>query len=244
MRYDPAKHHRRSLRLGGYDYAQANAYFVTLTVQSRRCLFARAAGGTIVPNEAGRALEAIWHTLPEHFPTISLDAFILMPNHAHMLIILNPPHPVRAPLAGAPDAAPTPSHKNAVPNITNTLRDENDISVGHIEPMGGDASDGAPTRGAPTGGGGTGRVGAGTLEKTKTADSPTLGAVVGAFKSLSTRRYMAGVQNDGWPPFDGRLWQRNYYERIVRDEHNLNCVRAYTEQNPAKWLRDRNLYDV
>ena len=242
MRYDPATHHRRSLRLGGYDYAQANAYFVTLMVQSRRNVFARAAGETFALNKAGRALEAIWHALPRHFPTISLDAFIIMPNHAHLLIILNlPPSPVRAPLVGAPNAAPVPPCKNAPLNVTNALRDENDILVGHIEPMDGDAIR-APTRGAPTGGGETGRADGGTAEKTKTADPPTLGAVIGAFKSLSTRRYMAGVQNDGWPPFDGRLWQRNYYERIVRDEHHLNRVRAYIEQNSAKWLR--NLYDV
>ncbi len=232
MRHDPAKHHRRSVRLDGYDYAQANAYFVTLMVQSRRNVFARAVGEvgeTVVLNEAGRALEAIWHTLPEHFPTISLDASILTPNHAHMLIILNPPHPVRVSLVGTPDAAPTLPRENAVPNIKSALHDENDISVGHIEPTGGT-------------GGGTEWVDAGLAEKTETADPPTLGAVVGAFKSLSTRRYMAGVQNGDWPPFDGRLWQRNYYERIVRDEHQLNRVRTYSEQNPAKWLRDRNLH--
>jgi REP element-mobilizing transposase RayT len=68
---------------------------------------------------------------------------------------------------------------------------------------------------------------------------PALGDVVGAFKSLSTNAYIRGVRELGWPPFDKRLWQRNYYEHIVRNEDDLNRIREYIENNPANWETDR-----
>lgn len=70
------------------------------------------------------------------------------------------------------------------------------------------------------------------------AARPPLGAIVGALKSLTTNAYARGVREQGWRPFEGRLWQRNYYERIVRDEADLGRVRAYIEQNPARWEED------
>ena len=65
--------------------------------------------------------------------------------------------------------------------------------------------------------------------------APALGAIIGAFKSLTTNAYIAGVRAQGWPAFEGRLWQRDYYERIVRDEAALRAIRAYIERNPQRW---------
>jgi REP element-mobilizing transposase RayT len=65
-----------------------------------------------------------------------------------------------------------------------------------------------------------------------------LGDVVGAFKSLATIGYIGGVKANGWPEFRGRLWQRNYYEHIIRDETALNRVRRYVDDNPARWEFD------
>jgi REP element-mobilizing transposase RayT len=67
----------------------------------------------------------------------------------------------------------------------------------------------------------------------------TLGEIVGAFKSLSTNAYIRGVRERGWPRFDGRLWQRNYYERVIRNERELNAIRKYILDNPANWAQDR-----
>ena len=73
--------------------------------------------------------------------------------------------------------------------------------------------------------------------------APTAGLslpdVVHRFKSLTTARYRHGVKQKQWPPFPGKLWQRNYYERIVRDENELNDIRRYIRDNPKKWDLDR-----
>jgi REP element-mobilizing transposase RayT len=68
--------------------------------------------------------------------------------------------------------------------------------------------------------------------------APALGAIVGAFKSLVTRAYMRGVRNDGWPAFHGRLWQRNYYEHILRDEADWDRAHRYIGANPMNWDED------
>ena len=74
------------------------------------------------------------------------------------------------------------------------------------------------------------------------APAPGWAIVVGAFKSLATTGYIGGVKANGWPEFRGRLWQRNYYERIIRDEDTLNRVRRYIDDNPARWeFDDENL---
>ncbi len=56
---------------------------------------------------------------------------------------------------------------------------------------------------------------------------------------MTTKRYADGVKQLGWPPFPGRLWQRNYYEHIIRDEESLNRIREYIANNPLQWDLDR-----
>ena len=67
-----------------------------------------------------------------------------------------------------------------------------------------------------------------------------LGAIVGRYKSLSTRRYAAGVHGRGWPPLRGRLWQRSYYDRVIRDERECEEIREYIRTNPQRWLAARS----
>ncbi|MGB9737482.1 MAG: hypothetical protein ACPL7F_04000, partial [Chloroflexus sp.] len=55
-----------------------------------------------------------------------------------------------------------------------------------------------------------------------------------------TVRYIQGIKQHGWPPFQGRLWQRNYYERIIHTEEALHRIREYIARNPMKWRRDRD----
>jgi len=69
--------------------------------------------------------------------------------------------------------------------------------------------------------------------------APTVGDIVGAFKSITTVGYIRGVKQFGWPPFAGRLWQRNYYEHIIRDEREWHRIRRYIAANPTRWPRDR-----
>ncbi len=185
---------RRSLRLQGYDYAQAGACFVTICTQGRECLFGEIMDGKMLSNDAGRMVNEEWHALPQRFPTIELDAFVVMPNHVHGIIVIAPsgnnPAPVGAGLVPAPGLVP---------------------ALGRVP-----ARNGAITRVAPT-----------------------LGDMVGAFKSRVTVKYVHGVKSNGWLSFHGRVWQRNYYEHIIRDEASLHRIREYIANNPLQWALDR-----
>jgi REP element-mobilizing transposase RayT len=91
VKYDPARHHRRSIRLRGYDYSQAGAYFVTVCVQGRERLFGDVVDGEMRLNDAGQMVAQCWHELPAHFPHLELDEFVVMPNHMHGIIIVGAP---------------------------------------------------------------------------------------------------------------------------------------------------------
>ena len=88
MQYDPEKHHRRSIRLKGYDYAQEGVYFVTVCIQDRACLFGAVADGEMQLNNSGQIAKAAWDDMPARFPSVRLDAFIVMPNHVHGIIMV------------------------------------------------------------------------------------------------------------------------------------------------------------
>ena len=205
MGYDPQRHHRRSIRLKGYDYSQPGAYFVTLCTRDRARLFGQVVGDDMVLNDPGRMVQAIWESIPQRFPTIELDTYVVMPNHFHAIVVIC-------------EAAPQ----------SNIRRDE--CQGDH---KGGDHKgrpDGRPSVGVD-------------LVSTPTdgrADRPTLGDVVGAFKSITTHAYIIKVRDNIWPPFNGRVWQRNYYEHIVRNDRELNRIRQYIIDNPVQWARDRN----
>src|SRR3990170_4846715 len=184
MTYDPARDHRRSIRLPAYDYAEAGAYFVTICTQNRECVFGEVVQGRMISNGPGQMVESVWHQLPQHYPGVEVDAFVVMPNHVHGIIIL----------AGAgPRACP----------------DDPGRPQGEGQPQGV-----APTK------------------------SLSLPHVVHRFKSLTTARYRIGVLQNGWRPFPGRLWQRNYHEHIIRNEEELNHIRQYIIDNPSHWERD------
>lgn len=94
MKYDPTKHHRRSIRLKGYDYHNAVAYFVTICTKNRACVLADPVIDGII--------NVVWQALSSWFPTIELDEFVIMPNHIHFIIWIID-RTVKTPLAGAPD---------------------------------------------------------------------------------------------------------------------------------------------
>jgi putative transposase len=83
MPYDPFKHHRRSIRLPGYDYSSSGGYFVTIDTHDRMHIFGEIAGGEMHLNEWGAITDACWRATPRHFPNAELDAFIVMPDHMH-----------------------------------------------------------------------------------------------------------------------------------------------------------------
>lgn len=83
MRHDPDRHHRRSVRLPGYDYAAAGTYFVTLCAAERKALFGQVVRGDVELNEYGEIVLQEWHRSLEIRPGIGLDAVVVMPNHLH-----------------------------------------------------------------------------------------------------------------------------------------------------------------
>lgn len=199
MPNDSDARHRRSIRLSGYDYSLAGWYFVTIVTQGRACLFGSVVSGEMMLNDIGHLIELYWNNIPAHSPNVRLDAFVIMPNHIHGIIIITNPNNVGAGLVPA----------RGDPGATTRV---------------------APTGGVPTGGASTGNV--------PKSVAPTLGDIVGAFKSVTTVEYIRGVQQGLWMSFHKRLWQRNYYERIIRSERGLTAVRQYIHDNPTNWESD------
>ncbi len=101
--YDPARHHRRSIRLPDYDYAQGAAYFVTICVQGRACTLGSVVDGTMCLSAHGEIVAHCWTMLPAYFPTIVLDACVLMPNHVHAIIFLSEQTPAPEEMTPHPD---------------------------------------------------------------------------------------------------------------------------------------------
>jgi REP element-mobilizing transposase RayT len=87
-KFDPQRHHRRSIRLPNYDYAQPGAYFVTVVAWQRECLFGEVVGGEMRLNKFGLVAKQQWEKLPKRFPNIELGAYMIMPNHTHGIIVI------------------------------------------------------------------------------------------------------------------------------------------------------------
>lgn len=81
-------------------------------------------------------------------------------------------------------------------------------------------------------------VGARREQRTGTRPAPTLGNIIGAFKSITTNEYSLGVKKHNWQPFVGKFWQRNYYEHIIRNDTELNKIREYIQNNSLNWSND------
>lgn len=92
MGSDSPVHGRRSIRLRHYDYAQPGGYSVTITLQRKHRLFGNIVDGRVSASAAGEMVAEWWSRLPAKFPTVSLDAFVVMPDHIHGIIIINAPH--------------------------------------------------------------------------------------------------------------------------------------------------------
>ena len=114
---------RRLIRLRGYDYSRAAAYFITVVTQDRLCLFGDVADGKTRLNEAGKMIKRVWEKMPDRFPRIEMDSFIVMPNHIHGIIVFH--QPVGVPLVGAQGidvrAAPNAGDPEATTRVAPTL---------------------------------------------------------------------------------------------------------------------------
>ena len=83
-----AVHNRHTIRLPGYDYAQAGGYFVTIVTQGRECALGTVEDGNVILSNPGHAVAATWNQIPQHFSNVVLDEFVIMPNHVHGIILI------------------------------------------------------------------------------------------------------------------------------------------------------------
>ena len=88
MKYDPQKHHRRSIRLKDYDYSQSGAYYVTINVQNRIGMFGDIVNHEMVLNAAGKMIDEQWNVVPQRFPALEMDVYQIMPNHFHGITVI------------------------------------------------------------------------------------------------------------------------------------------------------------
>ncbi len=106
MKFDSRQHQRRSIRLQGYDYTQSGAYFVTICIQNRECLFGNIANSEMRLNDTGKMIQTVWDAIPKYYPGIDIDAYQIMPNHIHGIIIIVGAGPRACP---EPDQHPNPT---------------------------------------------------------------------------------------------------------------------------------------
>nr|VFJ56152.1 MAG: REP element-mobilizing transposase RayT [Candidatus Kentron sp. DK] len=182
--YDPEQHHRCSIRLKGYDYSWPGAYFITVCVHDKRCLLGKVVDGKMISNRYGRVVAECWQGIPAHFVGVTLDQWVIMPNHMHGIIML----------ATRPTSAVGARH--AVPSVN-----------------------AAPSR---------------PRKQFGQSIPGSIPTIIRSFKSAATKR----INESGGAP-GGKLWQRNYWEHIVRDEMELHHVREYIQHNPIRWESDR-----
>ena len=160
-------------RLKGYDYLRAGAYFVTICIQKRECLFGDIVNDEMVLNDAGRVVSDSWTWLGTQYDHVELDEYMIMVNHLHGVLIITDGR-------GGSGTALTSSRTTP---------------AGNLKP---------------------------------------LGRIIGAFKTVSTKRI-----NEIQSAPSARLWQRNYYEHIIRNKNELNRIREYIIINPMQWELDR-----
>jgi len=169
---------RRSVRVGSFDYSAPGAYFVTICALDRACLFGAVEGDEVSLSACGEIVRSCWDEIPVHFPGVEIDAFIVMPNHLHGILVI---------------ASSTVGALHATPSSVAA------------------ASQGRGSGLAPP------RAG--------------LPVVVRSYKAAVTSRCRDASLAD-------RVWQRGYYDRIIRGEEELERIRTYIEENPARWGED------
>jgi putative transposase len=184
--YNPDKHHRRTIRLKGYNYSLAGAYFITICSYHRECLFGAIVDGEMQLNEFGTIVADTYLWLTSQYSYVDSDSWVVMPNHLHGILMLMDDISPNNPRRGGSRTAPT----QGVPTTDNSFRND-------------------------------------TKRK-------SLGRLIGAFKTVSTKQINLIRDTPGIT-----VWQRNYYEHIIRSEESMHHIRQYIHNNPFSWQHDQ-----
>ena len=215
-KYNPDIHHRKSIRLKGYDYSQAGLYFITICCQDRICRFGEILTDEnlqpkMILNDAGIIANECWLEIPEHFPNAKLHEHIVMPNHVHGIIELSGEE--------VQNIEPVPPNiEHSSPNnemVQNDIRaqniepsSQNDVRAQNIEPL-------LPQR-----------------NKFQKIIPGSIGSIIRGYKIGVTIRSKTILP-------DQKLWQRNFYEHIIRNEKAYQTISNYIVNNPEKWNEDK-----
>jgi len=206
MIYDPTVHQRRSIRLKGYDYAQAGAYFVTICTHKRQPIFGQIVGAGFTPAQNYQSGQ------PQGLPRrdangagftsdqntiMQLNEFGRIAHEQWMQI------PARFENVELDEFVIMPNHMHGI------------IIINETQPVG------AGVNPAPTG---------------ITNRRLTIGEIVGAYKSMVANECLQIFKTNKQPM--GKLWQRNYYEHIIRDEKSYLTIVQYILDNPTRWELD------
>lgn len=183
MPVDPSHHHRRSIRLRAWDYAANGAYFVTVVTRDRAALFGEIVDGEMQLNTCGEIARTCWEEIPSHFGHVESDAFIIMPNHVHGIVMI----------------------------VLDKAAGDGAVGAQHCC---------APTSNTPQ-------------PRAINVHSGSLSVIIRSYKSAVTKQINQQRATPAAP-----VWQRNYYERIIRNERELNAIREYIINNPARWAED------
>jgi REP element-mobilizing transposase RayT len=210
--------------MDGYNYSKCGCYFVTIDVQDKLKLFWKYKK----INAAGKMVEQIIDDIPVFYKGIFVIEYVVMPDHVHLIIEINDvgADPRIRPISINPieqvgaDPCIRPITINPIEQVGADPRIR-PISINPIEQVGADPCI-RPKIGQTQGS-------ARTFGK-----KLSLSDVIQRFKMLTTKKYISGVKNNNWPKFHHRLWQRNYYERVIRNEFELNRIRKYIQDNPKK----------
>lgn len=201
-KYNPNIHHRRSIRLKGYDYSSEGLYFITICCHNKVCLFGHVVNGAMVLNEYGQVAFNEWMKTPEIRPNVEWGEFIVMPNHIHGIIRITRRGELHSPNieSNTPDCE------------LNTPDSGGDNKMGECN---------SPQRYSPQ-----------RESPRLQGPSQTIGAIVRGYKSAVTKQLNAlGVGR--------KVWQRDYYEHIIRNEQAYNNISKYIINNPSKWWEDK-----
>ena len=155
-----AVRYRKSIRLKHYDYSSPGLYFITICCYKRQCLFGDIINNQMILNNAGKMISDWYLRIQERFETVECLEYVVMPNHIHFILFIQPNNRV------------------------------------------------------------------------------TLFSMIQWFKTITTTTYIHNVKKSYWKAFKEKLWQRGYYEHIIRNEKSYGRLSEYIDLNPYNWEKD------
>jgi len=225
------KYRIESTRLKDWDYSRDGYYFVTICTQDKKCLFGDVIDEKVRLSAIGEIVADEWQKTPQIRKNVSLDAWIIMPNHLHGIVVIN--NDVETPRWGVSqiytaqndktsnDYMKTPS-QNKKETSQEKKTSHRDVSTIYTTENNKTSNDCGKTLGGNVA---FNRGGQGKMK------SDSLGAVIGQFKTQCKKRTIAAGHSFSW--------QTRFYDHIIRNEKSLNKIREYIINNPLKWEIDK-----